>query len=216
MTAARRLLAGGLVFGAAALPIPAQDARREPSFADLARSSRGERQCAGVNIDVLLAAIHERPEILPYLLAVAIEPRDPARRSLLGNQYTRLTLFQAARREYECALRLSPRFAPAHNNFGVLHLAEGNYRRAEESFRRATEINPTYALARYNLGVALDGTGRYDQALVEYVRAISLSPHLATARHHPLAARNPHRTALFLRRLLAEQAVLGSALDDSG
>ncbi len=56
-----------------------------------------------------------------------------------------------ARREYEQALSLSPDYAEAHNNLGVVLAESGRVTEAIAQFEEALRIDPDFRDARQNL-----------------------------------------------------------------
>jgi tetratricopeptide (TPR) repeat protein len=83
---------------------------------------------------------------------------------------------QAARREYETALRLAPWFLPAAVNLADLERALGREAEAEAVLRGALEAVPDAAGAHHALGLLLIRTGRRDEAARELERAAELAP----------------------------------------
>ena len=59
----------------------------------------------------------------------------------------------AAQASIDAALALSPSYAPALNQQGMLFRKTGNFIEAEAAYMKAVTASPDYALAHYNLGV---------------------------------------------------------------
>ena len=59
----------------------------------------------------------------------------------------------AAQASIDAALALSPAYAPALNQQGMLFRKTGNFFEAESAYLKAVTASPRYALAHYNLGV---------------------------------------------------------------
>jgi tetratricopeptide (TPR) repeat protein len=89
---------------------------------------------------------------------------------------------EAAMRELEETLRLSPRYTDAHVNLGGLYAASGQYARAVEHLGRAAELRPGSAGIRYNLGLAWGAAGRTDLAAEALSEAVRLDPAHRAAR----------------------------------
>jgi len=106
-----------------------------------------------------------------------------------------------ARREYQTAIQIDPRFFQAHVNLAMLYAAEGKKAEAVEHFRQAiaserrlrdelqqhaldaTEMNLTLADTHYSLGLLLaEGEDRPQAAAEELAEAVRLSP--GNARMH--------------------------------
>lgn len=66
---------------------------------------------------------------------------------------------------------------PAHNNLGVLYLAQGKLYEAASEFEWAKKLMPGHPDPRVNLALVLERAGRPDQALAEYDSALESVPH---------------------------------------
>ena len=60
---------------------------------------------------------------------------------------------EAARAAIDAALAISPDYAPALNQHGMLLRRNGKFLEAEAAYLKAVTASPDYALAHYNLGV---------------------------------------------------------------
>lgn len=82
--------------------------------------------------------------------------------------------YEAAIREYEAALRLSPGLTAAHNNLGSALFGLGRFEEAAASFARAVKLDPRYGQAHFNLALTHLKLGREREAnasLMDAVRA---------------------------------------------
>jgi len=70
----------------------------------------------------------------------------------------------------------------AHNNLGMVFLAQDRLEKAGEQFQRAVEINPAYAYARNNLAGVLAKQGRNEEAIEHYGKALEFQPDYFAAR----------------------------------
>lgn len=78
---------------------------------------------------------------------------------------------------YECVLELSPGYAAACTNLGLMYLAHlGDSRRAQQYFERAIELEPSSVGAQANLGLALAEQGQLQAALAHYEKLIAAYP----------------------------------------
>jgi len=91
-----------------------------------------------------------------------------------------------ARRAYERALELDPKYVPALINLGNLHYGAGRPDEARACFERAIEQEPGNAKARFNLANVLHDRHEYQAALIVYRDAAALAPDFADA-HFNLA-----------------------------
>jgi len=106
-------------------------------------------------------------------------------------------------------LRINPRDAEVHYDFGNLLLRGRQLLDAIEEFKEAVRLRPGYAEARDNLGGALLETGRPQEAIVQYQEALRLKPDLVEARvnlgsalletNRPEDAIASYRAALLIR-----------------
>ena len=85
---------------------------------------------------------------------------------------------------YRRALELSPDYAEAHNNLGIVLNGRGELQEAVEHYQRALALKPDYAEAYYNLGIAFGGRGKWDEAVTYYRRALALKPNYIEAHNN--------------------------------
>ncbi|MCP3060087.1 tetratricopeptide repeat protein [Myxococcus sp. K38C18041901] len=83
--------------------------------------------------------------------------KDPSLYNLLGMVYLKLDERSRALSQFQKAVSLDDKYAPAYVNLGALALSYRDYAGAEKSFTRATELEPDSAEARLSLAWALDG-----------------------------------------------------------
>jgi len=114
-----------------------------------------------------------------YRAAQLVEADRPEAHVNLALLHQGLGETQAARREYETALRLAPWFVPAAANLADLERAAGNDAAAEALLRSALASAPDAAELHHALGLALVRGGRREQALAELGRAAELAPEQA-------------------------------------
>ena len=91
---------------------------------------------------------------------------------------------EEAIRQYQEALRLSPRYSSAHNNFGNALLKRGDFEGAIGHLQEAIRLNPRGAEAYYNLGTAFLRKGRIDEAIAQYREAIRRAPWHANSHYN--------------------------------
>jgi predicted CXXCH cytochrome family protein len=112
-----------------------------------------------------------------YRAAQGVYAERPEAHVNLGALHATFGEADAARREYETALRLAPWFAPGYVNLADLERAAGRDAEAEALLRRALEIAPDLAETHHALGLTLVRLGRHAEALPELARAAALAPH---------------------------------------
>jgi tetratricopeptide (TPR) repeat protein len=115
--------------------------------------------------------------LVEYRAAQLVHAERPEAHVSLGALHATFGEADAARREYETALRLAPWFAPGYVNLADLERAAGRDAEAEALLRRALELAPDLAGTRYALGLTLVRLGRHAEALPELERAAALAPH---------------------------------------
>ena len=112
-----------------------------------------------------------------------------------------------AEASYRRVLEISPDYAEAHYNLGIILRDVGRLDEAEASYRHAIEIKPGYAEAHNNLGVTLHDVGRLGEAEEYYRRALELKPDYAEAHN------NLGNTLLDLSRLEEAEVCYRRALE---
>lgn len=148
------------------------------------------------NLGRFLAPFRRKP-LTPYELALdalargrfaeALERLDAllADRSLAGEKRAAMTNKRGvalvslhrpeeARRDFEAALDIKPRFAPALVNIGNLLLESGDVEAAVAQYQAAIAADDRYAPAHHNLAVAYKRLGRTADSVRELRRAHKL------------------------------------------
>ncbi|MBI4537607.1 MAG: tetratricopeptide repeat protein [candidate division NC10 bacterium] len=94
----------------------------------------------------------------------------------LGGVYLDRGEFAAAHREFQAALRLSPKYVFALNNMGVLFIRQGEPAAALPWLEKAIRLRPDYADAYGNLGAAYEALGDLGRARAAYAAGLRLAP----------------------------------------
>jgi len=94
----------------------------------------------------------------------------------IGIAYHQLHELDTARRYYEQAVKLNPRYAEAINNIGTVYYAQKSYRRAISQYKKALKISPNSASIYSNLGTAYFARKNYKEASIAYAKALELDP----------------------------------------
>ena len=98
-------------------------------------------------------------------------PQHPEAATTLAIVYRRQGRADASLALLEQTLAVHDDFAPAWNEFGILHREAGRFAEAESAYLKAVTVRPDYGLAHLNLGILYDlYLGRLDDALVHYER----------------------------------------------
>ena len=168
-----------------------------------------------IALNNLLATAHAAMEKKDYAAAaqnyqeyLAKKPDDANIHFQLGYAYTALRQFPDAKSEYERAIALDPKMAPAYLNLG-LTLLDSDPAAAVEPLQKAVELAPSQAEPKYVLGAALERSGKPALAIEQYRAAEKLDEkhfetRLALGRillksNQPGEAESQFRAALVLR-----------------
>ena len=81
-----------------------------------------------------------------------------------------------ARKYYEKAIKLNPKYAEAINNLGTVYYSRKSYRRAISEYRKALALRPDFAPFLANLGTAFFARKQYQQATASYLQALRSDP----------------------------------------
>jgi len=117
--------------------------------------------------------------------------------------------FRAAEREFERSIELNPRYAHAHQWFGVYLGLTGRYEEGYTELKRAFRLEP-HALMNQGLGFVLIFNRRYDEAKEQFERALEFDPNFFQA-YWGLGAADLH-----MSRYQAAIAEMEKALQLSG
>lgn len=94
----------------------------------------------------------------------------------IGIAYHQLLQLDQAKRHYERAIKMNPKYAEAINNLGTLHYAKRSYRRAIGQYKKALKLTPDSASIYSNLGTAYFARKKYKEAFEAYTQALALDP----------------------------------------
>ena len=94
----------------------------------------------------------------------------------IGIAYHQMTELDRAKKQYEQALKLNPKYAEAINNLGTVHYAKRSYRRAVGQYKKALKFSPNSASIYSNLGTAHFARKKYKDAFEAYQQALALDP----------------------------------------
>ena len=111
--------------------------------------------------------------------AQALDPYSPVILNNMAQALLQQHAFrnaQKAKTYAELALKLSPDYAYALANLGIIYFQEKNYDKAQESLERAIAINPNLAFAYNNLGAVFEKRDQRMAALDLQKKAFALEP----------------------------------------
>jgi tetratricopeptide (TPR) repeat protein len=115
-----------------------------------------------------------------YAAAIEAYRRSSLRSAAIWNKigvaYHHLFALEEARKNYQMALTLDPRYPDALNNLAAVYHGERNYKKAEKTYKRALKYGPNLAVTYRNLGTAYFSEGNYKEGAKAYQRAVELNP----------------------------------------
>jgi tetratricopeptide (TPR) repeat protein len=89
--------------------------------------------------------------------------------------------FLTAEREFERSIELNPRYASAHEWFGLYLGVMGRYEEGYTELKRAIRLDPLSSIINTVLGQVYIFARRYDQALEQFGKVLELDPNFAPA-----------------------------------
>jgi Tfp pilus assembly protein PilF len=104
------------------------------------------------------------------------DPNSAVLANKTGIAYHQMLQLDLARKYYDRALKLNPKYSEATNNLGTVFYARKSYRKAVSYYRRALKIAPESASIYSNLGTAQFARKNYKEAAEAYEIALKLDP----------------------------------------
>jgi tetratricopeptide (TPR) repeat protein len=101
----------------------------------------------------------------------------------IGIAYHQMLELDLAKKQYERAVKMNPKYSEAINNLGTVYYAKKSYRRAVGQYKRALKLNPNSASIYSNLGTAHFARKKYDEAFEAYQKALSIDPEVFEHRN---------------------------------
>jgi tetratricopeptide (TPR) repeat protein len=115
-----------------------------------------------------------------YREAIDMYRQGPANSAVLANKigiaFHQMSQLELARKNYQRAVKLDPKYPEAINNLGTIYYSRKDYGRAIKSYRRALKYSQDSASVYSNLGSAYFGRKDYKQATECYQHALQLDP----------------------------------------
>jgi tetratricopeptide (TPR) repeat protein len=103
-------------------------------------------------------------------------PDSPVIANKVGIAFHQMLQFNLAKKNYERAVRLDPKYAEAINNLGTVYYAEKNYKKAITYYKRSLRYSGNAASVYSNLGAAYFARKDYKRASENYEHALKLDP----------------------------------------
>lgn len=103
-------------------------------------------------------------------------PDSPVLANKVGIAFHQLLQLDLAKRNYERAIKLDPKYSEAINNLGTIYYSQKSYRRSIGCYKRALRHTDPTASIYANLGAAYFGRKDYKKATEYYEQALKLDP----------------------------------------
>jgi tetratricopeptide (TPR) repeat protein len=123
--------------------------------------------------DIMMARKLHREAIDAYFES---KQMTPVLVNKIGIAYHQMLELDLARKQYEKAIKLDPKYSEAINNLGTIYYAKKSYRRAINQYKKALKLNPNSGSIYSNLGTAYFARKKYKEAAENYEIALSLDP----------------------------------------
>ena len=94
----------------------------------------------------------------------------------IGIAFHQLLQLDLARKSYQAAIKLDPKYSEAINNLGTIYYAQKNYKKAITYYRRSLKFSGSAASVYSNLGAAYFARKDYKHASEYYEQALRLDP----------------------------------------
>jgi TolB-like protein/Tfp pilus assembly protein PilF len=85
--------------------------------------------------------------------------------------------FSTAKKEFEMAIQLNPRFAQAHQWFGFYLATMGHCEESQAELKRAIRLDPCSSIIHWTSGFVHWRARQFDQAIEQHEKALELDPH---------------------------------------
>jgi tetratricopeptide (TPR) repeat protein len=145
---------------------------QQPSVSSPSASTGSAILTPELTADLLAAHLHYSDAISAYK---RITPQTPAIYNKMGMAYQHLSLYNEARYNYDRAIKLDRKYAPAYNNLGTIEYHNKDLRHAERLYRKSIKLEPKSAPFWSNLGAAYLAEKKYRDGAEAYQRAFILN-----------------------------------------
>ena len=105
-----------------------------------------------------------------------VKPDSAVKQNKIGIAYHQMLKLEIAKRYYERAIKIDPKYAEAINNLGTVYYSRKSYVRSIRFYRRALRLSPNSASVYSNLGTAYFARKDYKKASETYQKALALDP----------------------------------------
>ena len=108
-------------------------------------------------------------------------PKEIIIHNLLGAVYLEMKKLDLARKSFEKALEINPRYSEAYNNLGIIFQKKGKNKNAISSYKKAIENNQVFHKAHYNLAIAYQELGAFPDAIYHYKKTYEIDNNFGEA-----------------------------------
>jgi tetratricopeptide (TPR) repeat protein len=109
------------------------------------------------------------------------QPSAPVENKI-GIAFHQLMQIPQAKKSYETAMKMDPKFPQPINNLGTIYYGEHNYGKALKCYRKALKLDPNSPSIYVNLGSAYFGNHDMKHASEAYAKAMALDPQVFERR----------------------------------
>ena len=117
-----------------------------------------------------------------YAAALEAYQRDPEKSAVLWNKigvaYHHMFALDQARKYYQMALAMNPKYPDALNNLAAVYHGQHDYKQAERTYKQALKYAPSSAITYCNLGTAYFAQEKYKPGMQAYHKALALNPRI--------------------------------------
>ncbi len=117
-----------------------------------------------------------------YAEALEAYQRDPEKSAVLWNKigvaYHHMFALDQARKYYQMALAMNPKYPDALNNLAAVYHGQHEYKQAERTYKQALKYAPSSAITYCNLGTAYFAQEKYKPGMQAYHKALELNPRI--------------------------------------
>jgi tetratricopeptide (TPR) repeat protein len=124
--------------------------------------------------DIYMARKMYREAVDAYRTA----PQTAAIYNKIGIAFHEMLQLELAKKNYERAVKLNPRFSEAINNLGTVYYGQKSYKRAAVYYKRSLKYSGPAACAYANLGAAYFALRDYRKSSRYYEQALELDPQI--------------------------------------
>ncbi len=108
-------------------------------------------------------------------------PKEIIIHNLLGAVYLEMKKLDLAKKSFEKALEINPRYSEAYNNLGIIFQKKGKNKNAISSYKKAIANNQVFHKAHYNLAIAYQELGAFPDAIHHYKKTYEIDNNFGEA-----------------------------------